>query len=123
MHRVDDAGELDKEPITGGLDDAAAMLPDPGIGDLAPPHPQRGQRSFLVLAHEAAIAGDIGCQYRRQMARGARSSPWVHPDYVTARGALATAPPVRWFAPELRAVRQSRWVWGNLARPARWPPS
>jgi len=75
MHRVDDAGELDEKTISGGFDDAAAMLPDPGIGDLAPPHPQRGKRPFLVLAHQPAIAGDIGCQYRRQVARDARSFP------------------------------------------------
>src|SRR5205823_14268244 len=36
MHRVDDAGELDEETVTGGLDDAATMLPDPAVGDLAP---------------------------------------------------------------------------------------
>src|SRR5713101_4686168 len=50
MHRVDDAGELDEEPVTGGFDDADAMLLDSWVGDLAPPYPQRGKRSFLVLA-------------------------------------------------------------------------
>jgi hypothetical protein len=35
-HHVDDAGELDQEPIAGGLDDAPAVLLDLGIGELAP---------------------------------------------------------------------------------------
>ena len=33
--RVDDAGELDEEPVAGGLDDAAAMLGDLRVDQLA----------------------------------------------------------------------------------------
>ena len=32
-HRVDDAGELDKEAVAGGLDDATPMLGDFGIAE------------------------------------------------------------------------------------------
>jgi hypothetical protein len=35
-YRVDDAGELDKEAVTGGLDDPAAVLLDTGIAEFAP---------------------------------------------------------------------------------------
>jgi hypothetical protein len=35
-HRVDDTGELDEETVAGGFDDAAAMLGDLGIAELAP---------------------------------------------------------------------------------------
>jgi len=31
-HRVDDAGELDEQPVAGGFDDAPAMLLDLRIG-------------------------------------------------------------------------------------------
>ena len=34
-HRVDDAGELDEQPVAGGLDDAAAVLGDLGVDELA----------------------------------------------------------------------------------------
>src|SRR5437764_12090569 len=30
-HRIDDAGEFDQEPVSGGLDDAAAMPGDIGV--------------------------------------------------------------------------------------------
>ena len=35
-HRIDDAGKLDKQAVAGGLDDAAVMLGDCRIDDLAP---------------------------------------------------------------------------------------
>ena len=65
-HRVDDAGELDEQPVAGGLDDAAAVLVDLGVDQLAPNRLQRRERAFLVRAHQPRIAGDIGRQDRRQ---------------------------------------------------------
>src|SRR5262249_927193 len=35
-HRVDDAGELDQQPVAGGLDDTAPVLLDLGIAQLTP---------------------------------------------------------------------------------------
>ncbi len=80
------------------------MLPDPRVGDLAPPHPKRSQRSFLILHRPSAGHSRRYRlhQYRREMARDARSVPSNHQPHVTAHGTLATAPAVRWFTPWLR---------------------
>src|SRR5262249_6661466 len=51
-HRVDDAGELGKEAVAGGLDDATAMLGDFGIAELTANRPQRRERAFFVRAHQ-----------------------------------------------------------------------
>ena len=66
-HRVDDAAELDQHPVAGGLDDAAAMLGDAGsINSLRCAF--RRAACLLVLAHQPAVARDIGRQDRRQPA-------------------------------------------------------
>jgi hypothetical protein len=39
-HRVDDAGELDKQAVTGSLDDATPMLADLRVAELAADRPQ-----------------------------------------------------------------------------------
>src|SRR5208283_3601428 len=67
-HRIDDAGELGQEAVAGGLDDAAPVLGDLGVAELAPYRRQRDQGAFLVGAHQPRIAGDIGRQDRRQPA-------------------------------------------------------
>ena len=67
-HRVDDAGELDQEPVAGGLDDAAAVLGDHRVGEFAPDRLEGGKRALLVLAHQPRVSGDIGRQNRRQPA-------------------------------------------------------
>lgn len=64
--RVHGAGKLDQHAVTGGLHNASAMLGDGRIDQRLPDCFQPRQRSFLVGAHEAAIAGDIGCQNRRE---------------------------------------------------------
>ena len=61
-HRIDDAGELDKEPVAGGFDDPPVTFAKPRVGDLMPPGAQPGKRSVLVLAHQPGIAGDVGRQ-------------------------------------------------------------
>ena len=65
-HRVDDAGELDQQAVAGDLDDAAAMLRDLGVDELAPNFLQSGEGSFFIDAHQAGIAGHVGGQDRRQ---------------------------------------------------------
>ena len=67
-HRVDDTGKLGQQSVAGGLDDAAAVLADPGIDDLAPVRLQPGERLLLVDTHQPAVAGDIGRQNGRQPA-------------------------------------------------------
>jgi hypothetical protein len=64
--RIDDAGELDEQPVAGGLDDAPLVVGDAGIDQLAAQRLERGQRALLVLPDQPRIAGDIGGQNRRQ---------------------------------------------------------
>ena len=67
-HGIDDAGKLHQEPVAGGLDDAPAMLGDLRVAEVAPDRPQCGEGPLLVRFHQPRIAGDVGCQYRRQPA-------------------------------------------------------
>ena len=65
-HRIDDARKFDQQPVAGGLDDAAAMLFDLRVAQLAADRLQRGERAFLVRPHEPGIAHDIGGQDRSE---------------------------------------------------------
>jgi len=65
-HRVDDAGELDKEAVAGRFDDATPMLSDFGIGEFPADRTQLRDRALLVLADQPRIAGDIDRQNGRQ---------------------------------------------------------
>src|SRR6202007_811019 len=61
-HRVDDAGELDKQAVAGSLDDATPMLGDFGIAEFTANRTQCRERALFVLAHQPRIAGDIDRQ-------------------------------------------------------------
>jgi hypothetical protein len=50
--RVDDALELDQEPVTGGLDDAAVMPGNLQIDQIRPDHPEARKRALLVVADQ-----------------------------------------------------------------------
>ena len=65
-HCVDDAGELDQQPVTSSFDDTAAMFDDPGIDQFAPDRFQRRKRAFFVGAHQPGISDDISSQDRSQ---------------------------------------------------------
>ena len=65
-HRIDGAGELHQHAVAGGLDDAAAMRGDTGIDQRLAQRLSVGERAFLVATHQAAVAGDIRRQHRRQ---------------------------------------------------------
>jgi len=67
-HRIDDALKLNKRTIAGGLDDAPAMLGDLWTEECVAIRFEVAQRTFLVIAHQPRIAGDVRCQYRRQSA-------------------------------------------------------
>src|SRR6516164_3008082 len=67
-HRIDDAGELDKQAVAGRLDDATPMLGDLGVAEFAPNRTQCRERALFVLAHQPRIARHVGRQDRRQPA-------------------------------------------------------
>ena len=59
--RFDRAGELGDDAVAGASEDAAAMVGDQPIDDLAMGL-QRRKRRLLILAHEPAVADHIGCK-------------------------------------------------------------
>jgi hypothetical protein len=59
-HCIDRTTELDQCPVTGGLDDATAMLCNFGINEFAPVRLKRCDGTLLINAHQTAISGDIG---------------------------------------------------------------
>jgi hypothetical protein len=67
-HRVDDAAKLHQQAVAGGLDDAAMVLGDLRVAQLAPDRLQRGERAFLVRPHQPRPAGDIGGEDRHEAA-------------------------------------------------------
>ena len=63
--RIDDAGEFNKKPVAGRLDQPAPMCGDRGVDNLGPDRFQPAEGSFLVNPDQTRIASDIGCQDRR----------------------------------------------------------
>ena len=59
-HGIDRARKFDQRAVTRRLDDAAAMLRNLGIDEFASVRLERCERAFLVDAHQAAVASDIG---------------------------------------------------------------
>ena len=68
--RIDDAAELDEQPVTGGLDEAAVVLGDFRIEQLAPQRPERLEGAALVRADQPRIARHIGGKDRGKTAGG-----------------------------------------------------
>jgi hypothetical protein len=79
--RRDDAGELNKKAVTGGLDDATPMLSDFGIGEFTANRTQRRERALFVRAHQPRIAGDIDRQNGRQSSLDPRSAHRASPTH------------------------------------------
>jgi len=77
-HRVDDAGELDKQAVAGSFDDATPMLGDFGIAEFTANRAQRRERALFVLAHQPRVAGDIDRQDGRQPSLDPFSLPGIH---------------------------------------------
>ncbi len=59
-HRVDDAREFRQQAVAGVLDDAAPMLADLRVDELAEMRLEALVRAFLVRAHQARVARHIG---------------------------------------------------------------
>src|SRR5438094_8656006 len=51
-HRIDDAGKLHQHPVAGGLDDAAVVLSDLRIEELAAQRFEAFERVFLIRPHQ-----------------------------------------------------------------------
>jgi hypothetical protein len=58
--RVDDPGKFHQHAVAGGLDDAAVVLGDFRIEELAAQGFEAFVRALLIGAHQSRIAGDIG---------------------------------------------------------------
>ena len=59
-NRIDRACKLHQRAVARSLDDAAAMLRDLRIDDLAPVRLKCREGPFLINPHQSAISGDIG---------------------------------------------------------------
>jgi hypothetical protein len=59
-------GKFRQHTVAGRLDDTAAMHSDGGVDDGLPQRLQVSECTFFVAAHQAAVAGDIRRQHRRQ---------------------------------------------------------
>jgi hypothetical protein len=60
--------KFDEEAVAGGLDDAALVLGDHRVDQLAADRPQPRERTFLVGADQPAVARDIRRENGRQSA-------------------------------------------------------
>ena len=61
VERVDGARELGQDAVAGGVGDAAAMLRDEAIRDIAM-GVEQAQRAGLIDVHQAGVAGHIGAE-------------------------------------------------------------
>ena len=67
-HRVDDAREFHQHAVAGGLDDAAAVLPDLRVDELAAMRLEPFERALLVRPHQPRIGRHIGGEDRGETA-------------------------------------------------------
>ena len=73
--RVDDAGKLDQQAVAGGLDDAALMVGDLGIDQIAAERLEPAERPFFIGLDQPRIAGHIGGEDRGETADGRHGRP------------------------------------------------
>src|SRR5205814_4760318 len=69
-HRIDDAGKLHQHAVAGGLDDAAPVLGDLRVEELAAQSLEAFERAFLVRPHQPRIPRHIGGEDRGETAAG-----------------------------------------------------
>src|SRR5262249_17158457 len=66
-HRLDGACEFRDDTVAGASEDTACMARDQAVDNLTT-HLESGKGSFLILAHQPAVAGDVGCKDGSQSA-------------------------------------------------------
>jgi hypothetical protein len=71
---VDDAREFRQHPVAGGVDDAAGMLADLWVDELAAMRLEASVRAFLIRPHQTRVARDIGGEDRGKTAGCGHSS-------------------------------------------------
>ena len=96
-HRINDRGELDENAVTRGLDDTALVLGDQRIDELPAMALERGERPFLVGAHEARVSRHVRGEDGGEPARGARLlahslSPSALPRHSEGRQCMGIVP-------------------------------
>jgi hypothetical protein len=64
--RFDRARKLRQEPISGVLDNAAAVFGNCGSNSVREERCKFGMRSLFIIMHEPRIASHVGGHYRRQ---------------------------------------------------------
>ena len=64
LDSVNHAGELDQRAIAHQLNDASVVLCNLGINDVVAGGLEIGKGSGLILAHESAVADNVGCEDR-----------------------------------------------------------
>jgi len=67
-HRIDDAGKFHQQAVAGGLDDAAPVLGDFRIDELAAQRFEPFERAFFVRPHQPRISRHIGGDDRGEAA-------------------------------------------------------
>ncbi len=108
-HRIDDAGKLHQQAVAGGLDDAAVMLGDLRIEELAAQRFEAFERAFLVRPHQPAVTGDV----RRKDCSEPAFDPLSAQDFPPAgelRPAAAPRPPSCQLAPAGAALQGLSWA-------------
>jgi len=73
--RVDDAREFRQHPVAGRLYDAAGMLADLHLYELAAMHLEALVRAFLIGAHQARVVRHIGGENRGETAGCGHCAP------------------------------------------------
>jgi hypothetical protein len=76
--RIDDARELDEQPVAGGFDQPPAVGGDLRVDHLGADRSQPVERTFLINPDQARIAGDISRQNRGQPTFSPISPRGVH---------------------------------------------
>jgi hypothetical protein len=85
LNCIHGAGEIGDEAVTRRVEDPTAMRGDQAI-DNDPVSRERAEGADLILPHEAAVALDVGCEYRGELSfDGARFQPRHLPTASIAR--------------------------------------
>ena len=93
-HRIDDAPKFHEHAVTGGLDDAAEVLPDFRVDEFAVVRFQPVECAFLVSSHQPRITRHVGGEDRCKPAHCGRGHSFAQPSAPVADAALDECPPL-----------------------------